>query len=259
MIASSRISCCAVELHLDGSAQRALEGQSAAAPYCCRIIWNSTMTFVTLKILEGIEKGKEFSRLTLPITIGRESDSDVQLNDDRISRAHVKLQDHSGRVILTDLGSTNGTRVNGHPVQMRVMQPGDVLLVGRCSLLFTQPVSDEPLTSLNVAPKTVEVPPDFDDSMDVAYGEPSIGVEPGELNPNGRPPLPENLTALQRVQLSDLLTHLQYRLGMVIKGSVEDLHASARTIRCDWDTWGMLTSLQFELSQDIRAICNPDE
>ena len=88
------------------------------------------MTFVTLKILEGIEKGKEFSRLTLPITIGRESDSDVQLNDDRISRAHVKLQDHSGRVILTDLGSTNGTRVNGHPVQMRVMQPGDVLLAG---------------------------------------------------------------------------------------------------------------------------------
>ena len=110
-----------------------------------------------------------------------------------------------------------------------------------------------------MAPKTVEVPPDFDDSMDVEYGEPSIGVEPGELNPNGRPPLPENLTALQRVQLSDLLTHLQYRLGMVIKGSVEDLHASSRTIRCDWDTWGMLTSLQFELSQDIRAICNPDE
>lgn len=217
------------------------------------------MTFVTLRILEGIEKGKEFKRLTLPITIGRESDSDVQLNDDRISRAHVKLQDHSGRVILTDLGSTNGTRVNGHPVQMRVMQPGDVLLVGRCSLLFSQSTSDEPLTSLNLPPKTVEVPPDFDENLDVEYDEPSIGVEPGDLNPNGRPPIPDDLTALQRVQLCDMLTHLQYRLGFVIKGSVEDLHATTRTIRCDWEVWDTLTSLQFELSQDIRTICNPDE
>ena len=217
------------------------------------------MTFVTLKVLEGIEKGREFHRLTLPITIGRESDSDIQLNDDRVSRAHVKLQDHSGRVILTDLGSTNGTRVNGHPIQMRVMQHGDVLLIGRCSLLFTNSLSDEPLTSLNNPPKTVEVTPEFDADLDIEYDEPTIGVEPGDLNPNGRPSIPENLTPLQRVQISDLLTHLQYRLGIVIKGSVEDLHATDRTIRCDWEIWELLTSLQFELSQDIRAICNPNE
>src|SRR6478609_5819521 len=113
------------------------------------------MTFVTLKILEGMEHGKEFDKLPLPVTIGRESDSDVQLNDDRISRAHAKLQDHSGRVILTDLGSTNGTRVNGHPIQMRVMQHGDIILVGRCVLLFDQSPSDEPLTDLGLPRPTV--------------------------------------------------------------------------------------------------------
>lgn len=221
------------------------------------------MTFVTLRILDGMDRGKSYLRLPLPITIGRESDSDIQLNDDRISRAHAKLQDHSGRVILTDLGSTNGTRVNGHPVQMRVMQHGDIILVGRCVLLFDQSPSSEPLTDLprptvHGAPEKGKLEDsDFDVSLDP---EPVLGDDPGVLFPLGRPPMPSDLNALQRVQLSDLLSYIHEQLGIVIRGAVEDLHGSqSRTIKVDWPTWSRLSSLMGEVSQDMRSINDPDD
>lgn len=223
------------------------------------------MTFVTLRILDGMDRGKSYVRLPLPITIGRESDSDIQLNDDRISRAHAKLQDHSGRVILTDLGSTNGTRVNGHPVQMRVMQHGDIILVGRCVLLFDQSPSGEPLTDLGLPRPTVVGSADkarHDDSdSGVSFDpDPASGSDPGILFPLGRPPLPTDLNALQRVQLSDLLHYIHEQLGIVIQGAVEDLHGSqSRTIKVDWPTWSRLSSLMGEVSQDMRSITNPDE
>jgi pSer/pThr/pTyr-binding forkhead associated (FHA) protein len=219
------------------------------------------MTFVTLKVLEGMERGQVYSKLPLPVTIGRESDSDVQLNDDRVSRAHAKLQDHGGRVILTDLGSTNGTRVNGHPIQMRVMQHGDVLLVGRCALLFNQSEHDEPLTDLEEPRATVvEPPPDVDIDFDYVGNEPSIGSEPGVLFPLGRPPIPTDLNTLQRVQLSDLMSYIHEQLGVVVRGAVEDLHGStARSMRVDWATWTRLASLQSEVAQDIRAVNEPEE
>ncbi len=220
------------------------------------------MTFVTLKVLEGMERGVVFTSLPLPVTIGRESDSDVQLNDDRVSRAHAKLQDHAGKVILTDLGSTNGTRVNGHPIQMRVMQQGDVMLVGRCVLLFGQSQDGEQLTDMDDPRPTILDPPgmNFDREIDYQGDEPSIGVDPGNLFPAGRPPIPADLTMLQRVQLSDFLSYIHEQLGVVVKGSVEDLHGTpSRSIKCEWAVWNLLTELQSEMSQDIRAINNPDE
>jgi predicted component of type VI protein secretion system len=223
------------------------------------------MTFVTLRILDGMERGKSYVRLALPITIGRESDSDIQLNDDRISRAHAKLQDHSGRVILTDLGSTNGTRVNGHPIQMRVMQNGDIILVGRCVLLFDQSPSDEPLTDLGLPRPTVvgsAEKSNLDDSdLEVSFDpDPAIDADATPLFPLGRPPVPAELNALQRVQLSDLLSYVHEQLGVVIRGAVEDLHGSqTRTIKVDWPTWSRLSSLMGEVSQDMRSICDPDD
>ena len=65
------------------------------------------MPSVTIKVLDGMEQGRVYAHLPLPVTVGREEDNSIQLNDDRISRFHIKLQNDSGRVILTDLGSTN--------------------------------------------------------------------------------------------------------------------------------------------------------
>src|ERR1700732_3980592 len=67
---------------------------------------------VTFQILEGIDKGRVFRDLPTPLTIGREEGNILRLNDERVSRFHAKVQIDSEDFILTDLESTNGTRVN---------------------------------------------------------------------------------------------------------------------------------------------------
>src|SRR5271154_1942435 len=96
----------------------------------------TTMAIVNFQILEGVDKGRVFRALPTPVTIGREEGNVLRLNDERISRFHAKVQQDSGDIILTDLESTNGTRVNGSTVQIRRLRPGDRVGVGRSTLLF---------------------------------------------------------------------------------------------------------------------------
>src|SRR5262249_51774687 len=96
----------------------------------------SRMTAVTFQVLEGIDKGRIFRDLPTPVTIGREEGNVLRLNDERVSRFHAKIQQDNGDIILTDLESTNGTRVNGNVVQIRRLRHGDRICVGRSLLLF---------------------------------------------------------------------------------------------------------------------------
>src|SRR5438067_1487422 len=101
-----------------------------------RLVSGSSMTNVTIQILEGVDQGRIFRNLPTPLTIGREEGNLLRLNDERVSRFHAKVQVDNGDVILTDLESTNGTRVNGNVVQIRRLRPGDRIGVGRSLLLF---------------------------------------------------------------------------------------------------------------------------
>src|SRR5436305_11373017 len=94
------------------------------------------MTNVTFQVLEGIDKGRTFRDLPTPVTIGREEGNMLRLNDERVSRFHAKVQLDNGEVILTDLESTNGTRVNNNVVQIRRLRPGDRIGVGRTLLRY---------------------------------------------------------------------------------------------------------------------------
>jgi hypothetical protein len=65
-----------------------------------------------------------------PLTIGRAVDNGLVLNDSRVSRHHARLQARRGTLVLTDLGSSNGSRVNGITVQEVVLGPGDRIQLG---------------------------------------------------------------------------------------------------------------------------------
>src|SRR5919109_4265695 len=91
---------------------------------------------VTFQVLEGIDKGRVFREVPTPVTIGREEGNILRLNDERVSRFHAKVQHDNNEIILTDLESTNGTRVNGNVIQIRRLRPGDRVGVGRSLLLF---------------------------------------------------------------------------------------------------------------------------
>lgn len=225
------------------------------------------MAEITIRVLEGLERGRVFPRLPTPLTIGREDDNDIQLNDDRVSRFHAKLQDDAGKIILTDLDSTNGTRVNGHPIQMRVLQAGDVLAIGRC-LLMVGDVRPEattnhgrPMTELESSTAQVDPHAAHHESDELEFIAPPTMMNPdeGELFPGGAPEPPADLRPLQRAQLSDLLSYIHEQVGDVIKNSEEDLdQPAARTMLCDWHDWKKIVELHAMLARYLHQIANPE-
>jgi hypothetical protein len=68
--------------------------------------------------------------------IGRGTDADLQLLDQGISRRHLDIQFDGNYATVYDLGSTNGTTVNGHEVGSQVLRHGDVLRAGHTRLVF---------------------------------------------------------------------------------------------------------------------------
>ena len=80
--------------------------------------------------------GQRFVLGVDPVVIGRLPECGVPLADANASRRHAEVRLQGNDVILTDLGSTNGTRVNGRPVHQRVLEHGDEILIGTTALRF---------------------------------------------------------------------------------------------------------------------------
>ncbi len=67
-----------------------------------------------------------------PLGIGRDVDNDVAVADPLLSRHHARIVARNGRLVLVDLGSRNGTRVNGRAVREAVLGAGDRIELGGC-------------------------------------------------------------------------------------------------------------------------------
>jgi two-component system, cell cycle response regulator len=99
----------------------------------------------TLTFLSGDALGKELPLLRPQVSFGRGTECDVVLTDPAVSRKHVQLtrrklvrtgKDDSVRVVLQDMGSTNGTLVNYRRVQKAVLKPGDKIVLGQTILKY---------------------------------------------------------------------------------------------------------------------------
>ena len=80
----------------------------------------------------GLPEAADLVRAQL--TIGRSSECQLVLADDTVSRRHAELRAHEGRWLLRDLGSSNGTYVNGRRVIEAEVRPGDVVQLGAYEL-----------------------------------------------------------------------------------------------------------------------------
>lgn len=69
-------------------------------------------------------------------TIGRLSDSDIVINDQNVSRRHAELHAVGDNYELVDLGSTNGSKINGQRVHRHVLVDGDQVTFGAITLRF---------------------------------------------------------------------------------------------------------------------------
>ena len=96
-----------------------------------------------LTIRSGADSGKTVQVSGDQFTIGRDSSCDLPLNDSKSSRRHAALKAMpDGRATLYDLGSSNGTFVNGQRVRSARLQDGDVIRAGLTELEFTTRAQD---------------------------------------------------------------------------------------------------------------------
>lgn len=79
---------------------------------------------------------QEFSIAKSSVSLGRMTTNDVVLNDARVSRTHARLECSSSGVVLVDMGSSNGSRVNGIRVERATLVPGDTISLGSQQLKY---------------------------------------------------------------------------------------------------------------------------
>src|SRR5262245_13655245 len=94
------------------------------------------------------------------LTIGRDSTNGVAINDAEVSRKHARLMFQGGKYVLEDLGSTNGTFVNGQrlagPV---VLKAGDVVSLGEQIVLMYDAINTDTGATIAVSRKSARVEP----------------------------------------------------------------------------------------------------
>lgn len=96
-----------------------------------------------LTVIRGKQTGKRF-RLGSETVIGRGGEATVQVLEGQVSRLHARIvQDGSGAYLLEDLGSHNGTRVNGEAVDRHLLEAGDRIGLGGVVLLFGRRSTEE--------------------------------------------------------------------------------------------------------------------
>lgn len=220
------------------------------------------MADVTIRILDGADRGRTFDGMRTPVTIGREEGNDIQLNDERVSRYHVKIQEDHDKLVLTDLQSTNGTKVNGEEMQLRILRHGDMIMLGRSVLLYGQP--DQ------IASRLARLRGVLNDGANGSKADSVSGLSLEEelslcddtdvqatLHTLDIPELPERLTPGQAAQLSEVLEYLHIRLRQLI--TTVECNEKTERVTLDFRQWQNLLDVQGKLADYLRQIGDPSE
>jgi len=225
------------------------------------------MVPITLRVLDGADRGKIFEQIDTPITIGREEGNSIQLNDERVSRFHVKIQEDHEKFVLTDLESTNGTRVNGEDTQLRILRFGDMIAIGRSVLLYG---SRGEIAGRLAALRGEEV--DWDrihNEEEEKKLEDAVSMD-FELNWSKdvdmqstfhvleAPDIPERMDAVQAAQLTELVEYLHIRCRRLLATVLVDDKDKEERVTLDQRQWQNLVDIQARLVIYLRAIGDPD-
>jgi len=219
------------------------------------------MPTVTIQIIDGAERGRVYENVSLPVSVGREEGNTIQLNDERVSRFHLKIQEDHDQVVLTDLDSTNGTKVNGEDIRLRILRHGDLITVGRSVMVFG--------SREQIAARLRQLRGDLSDERTVGPeeeadepGVPSLDFElswsehaQATLHTLVPPELPGRLSPGQAAQLSELIEYLHIRIRLLIETVQVD--EDTDMVQLDQRQWQSLVELQSRLANYLRNIGDP--
>jgi FHA domain len=224
------------------------------------------MKTVTFQVLDGVDKGRVFRDLPIPVTIGREEGNLLRLNDERVSRFHAKVQLDNEDVILTDLDSTNGTRINGNPVQIRRLRPGDRVGLGRSVLMFgsndeiaARAAAEKAAARHAPLPQSKTIPGDVTAGAGLDY---ELSAEEEEVDrfwtaaETKLPNLPKKLSPSQAARLAELLDFLHRGLTAALS-ELRPTDDSTGVV-VPYAEWQKIQAVQMLLARYLRAVADPD-
>ncbi len=200
------------------------------------------MKSITLRVLDGANRGEVYEGIQVPVTIGREEGNTIQLNDERISRFHLKIQQDHEDLVLTDLQSTNGSRVNNEEVQLKILRKGDLISIGRSTLVYGA------RERINERLDVSQTPPD-PGAVDkfVAMGESLLSEEPPEL--------PKRLSPGQAAQLTEVIEYLHVHLRHIIQDA--EMSQRGQAVHLSQVKWQQIVDLQSRLAEYTNKIGKP--
>lgn len=112
-----------------------------------------------LVIHSGPMAGKAFSLEKSEAFIGRDLNNDIVINDPEVSRRHARVYLQGGNYVIEDLGSTNGTTVNGQRLMgPHVLRPGELVVLGEHVNLLFEAVAPEEEATVVSAPSGQPAP-----------------------------------------------------------------------------------------------------
>ncbi|MBL6724641.1 MAG: FHA domain-containing protein [Rubripirellula sp.] len=217
------------------------------------------MSGVTLKILHGADRGKIYDELKPPFTVGREEGNDIQLNDERVSRCHFKVQRDKDRLVLTDLDSTNGTKVNGVECQLKILRQGDLISVGRSLMLIgSETQIAERLAAIGAENSLAQDlnPAGVVASFDSNYQGPKAPLPADAMQRMEVPDLPDDMTPGQRAQVCEILDFLHDRLKKLIESARTD--EPNHEVILQLADWQRLLDTQSRLATMGRRVADPE-
>jgi signal transduction histidine kinase len=117
----------------------------------------------SLYVIAGTDEGKRYELNTAVVGLGREANSAIRLHDTEASRRHAELRLlPNGTHQLVDLGSSNGTFLNGKMIKDAVVKPGDEIRIGQSTMVFlATTVNDETVNVEKAAAKKPAVEVDL--------------------------------------------------------------------------------------------------
>jgi predicted component of type VI protein secretion system len=130
-----------------------------------------------LTVRQGPRTGQTFELSKPVVTIGREAGSDIVLEDPQVSRHHARLTQQGAGYVVEDLGSTNGSFINGRRVMASTpLNPGDKLGLGDTVVLEVQGGSGAAETMVGAPMAQPVTPPTF--APAVSAPPPAFGAPP---------------------------------------------------------------------------------